>query len=145
MNALTQLTRILRPVITRSLILLAALGLGIGITHANPPIRKTTRWENMTVTPIVVHAGGTVSMSAQLYYQDKQGKYRLLTYKSVPVEWRIGNSPIGVSNSQNGTASFSFTMPKTARKGLYRATAWFYGDIDHKGSYISRNFTVVVP
>ena len=122
---------------------LAVLGLGLSTVQASAPIKKSTRFENLTITPIAVYANDIVNCSATLYYQNKNGKYGPLSYKNVQVEWRIDGQPVSVTPTSKGVATYSFQVPANARKGTHHVEVKFYGDIELKPCWMTRSFTVL--
>lgn len=107
-------------------------------------VKKWTKFEKATATPLVVKRGETLKLNAKLYYLDKQSRWQELANKRV--EWYVSGVPLEwVTTDDHGRAPYSFAISTKARPGLYYARVYFRGDLKYKNSYSRRVSFRVVP
>ena len=84
-----------------------------------PPPLKPTKITDLT--PLFTTKNGTrVTLKARFWYLDKNNKWQPMSYKSVPLQFRVGSHWLGSSNTdRNGWASVTFQIrdPRLSARG----------------------------
>lgn len=114
--------------------------------------KKRTYMENVTATPNPVRLGQLITLSAQLFYQDRHGRKKELNYKQVNVQFKVDGAVFAtdiVNVGDNGVASITFRVTEgvVGRLGRdntknVRWSARFFGDEELRAKSGTGIFTV---